>query len=178
MLMAVIVTSVNVLTFTPLAHLLWFAFPLIIWLVMKYINRNRVPAPVSLVGTLVRKTWYTILAFALVYSIIAVVWNRILLVYESPDVYLCAGMHITPTVVTLLAVAVCITGLILKKSSLVWFGLLSFMILRCGFFSIILGRLLSPTEFAKLGLIRPCDYIFLFALVGLTLPGWMLIRKK
>ena len=35
MLMAVIVASVNWLTLTPLAHLLWFAFPLIIWLVMK-----------------------------------------------------------------------------------------------------------------------------------------------
>ena len=178
MLMSVIVASVNLLTRMPIAHLLWFAFPLIIWLVMKYINRNRVLVPESFVGTLVRKTWYTILTFALVYSVVAVVWNRYLIVYESPDVYLCAGMHITPTVVTLLAVAVSITGLILKKSSLVWFGLLSFMILRCGFFSLILGRLLSPTEFGKLSLIRPCDYIFLFALVGLMLPGWMLIRRK
>ena len=174
MIMSVIVASANLLSWTPLFHLLWFAFPLVLWLVMKYINRNRVPVPESLVGTLVRKTWYTILTFALVYSVISVVWNRYLVVYESPNVYLCAGMHITPTVVTLLAVAVSITGLILKKSSLIWFGLLSFIILRCGFFSLILGRLLSPTEFAKLGLIRPCEYIFLFALVGLTLPGLML----
>ena len=178
MIMSVIVASANLLSWTPLFHFLWFAFPLVLWLVMKYINRNRVPVPESFVGTLVKKTWYTILTFALVYSVVAVVWNRYLIVYESPDVYLCAGMHITPTVITLLAVAVSITGLILKKSSLVWFGLLSFMILRCGFFSLILGRLLSPTEFGKLSLIRPCDYIFLFALVGLTLPGWMLIRKK
>ena len=178
MIMSVIVASINILTLSPLAHLLWFALPVVIWLVMKYINRNRVPVPESFVGTLVRKTWYTILTFALVYSVIAVVWNWILQVYEGPDVYLHAGMHITPTVITLLAVAVSITGLILKKRSLVWFGLLSFMILRCGFFSLILGRLLSPTEFGKLSLIRPCDYIFLFALVGLTLPGWMLIRKK
>ena len=178
MIMSVIVASANLLSWTPLFHLLWFALPVVIWLVMKYVNRNRVPVPESLVGTLVKKTWYTILTFALVYSVVAVVWNRYLVVYESPDVYLCAGLHITPTVVTLLAVAVSITGLILKKSSLVWFGLLSFMILRCGFFSLILGRLLSPTEFGKLSLIRPCDYIFLFALVGLTLPGWMLIRKK
>ncbi|MBQ4228283.1 MAG: hypothetical protein II675_00560, partial [Bacteroidaceae bacterium] len=145
MIMSVIVASINILTLSPLAHLLWFALPVVIWLVMKYINRNRVPVPESFVGTLVKKTWYTILTFALVYSVIAVVWNRYLVVYESPDVYLCAGMHITPTVITLLAVAVSITGLILKKSSLVWFGLLSFIILRCGFFSLILGRLLSPT---------------------------------
>jgi hypothetical protein len=177
MIMSVIVASANLLSWTPLFHLLWFALPVVIWLVMKYVNRNRVPVPESLVGTLVKKTWYTILTFALVYSVVAVVWNRYLVVYESPDVYLCAGMHITPIVVTLLGVAVCITGLILKKSSLVWFGLLSFMILRCGFFSLILGRLLSPTEFGKLSLIRPCDYIFLFALVGLMLPGWMLKRE-
>ncbi|MBO7612780.1 MAG: hypothetical protein J6S81_03035, partial [Treponema sp.] len=103
MLMAVIVASVNWLTWTPLAHLLWFAFPVVIWLVMKYINRNRVPAPVSLVGTLVRKTWYTILAFSLVYVVIATVWNIVLQHYESPEVFLHAGMHITPTVITLLA---------------------------------------------------------------------------
>ena len=177
MLMAVIVAGVNLLSRTPLAHLLWFALPVVIWLVMKYVNRNRVPVPESLVGTLVRKTWYTILAFALVYSVIAFVWNSVLQVYESPEVFLHAGMHITPTVITLLAVAVSITGLILKRSSLVWFGLLSFVILRCGIFSLLLGRLLSPTEFVKLSLIRPCGFIFLFALVGLMLPGWMLKRE-
>ena len=178
MIMSVIVASINILTLSPLAHLLWFAFPLVLWLVMKFIKRNRVPVPESFVGTLVKKTWYTILAFALVYLVIATVWNRCLQVYEGYEVFLHAGMRIKPIIITLLAVAVSITGLILKKRSLVWFGLLSFMILRCGFFSLILGRLLSPTEFGKLSLIRPCDYIFLFALVGLTLPGWMLIRKK
>ncbi len=178
MLMSVIVAGVNLLTRTPIAHLLWFALPVVIWLVMKRINRNRVPVPESLVGTLVKKTWYTILAFALVYVVIATVWNIVLQHYESPDVYLHAGMHITPTVITLLAVAVSITGLILKKRSLVWFGLLSFVILKCGLFSVLFVRLLSPTEFAKLSLIRPCEFIFLFALVGLTLPGWMLKKQK
>lgn len=177
MLMAVIVASANLLSWTPLFHLLWFALPVVIWLVMKYVNRNRVPVPESLVGTLVKKTWYTILAFALVYSVIAVVWNRVLQVYESPEVFLYAGMHITPTVITLLAVAVSITGLILKKRSLVWFGFLSFVILKCGLFSVLLGRLLPPTEFVKLSLIQPCGFIFLFALVGLMLPGWMLKRE-
>ena len=178
MIMSVIVASANLLSWTPLFHLLWFALPVVIWLVMKYINRNRVPVPESLVGTLVKKTWYTILAFALVYSVIATVWNTCLQVYEGYEVFLHAGMHITPTVITLLAVAVSITGLILKRNSLVWFGFLSFVILKCGFFSVLLGRLLPPTEFAKLSLIQPCGFIFLFALVGLMLPGWMLIRRK
>ena len=177
MIMSVIVASANLLSWTPLFHLLWFAFPLVLWLVMKYINRNRVPVPESFVGTLVKKTWYTILAFSLVYVVIATVWNIVLQHYESPEVFLYAGMHITPTILTLLAVAVSMTGLILKKGTLVWFGFLSFVILKCGLFSVLLGRLLPPTEFAKLSLIQPCGFIFLFALVGLMLPGWMLKRE-
>ena len=177
MIMSVIVASINILTLSPLAHLLWFALPVVIWLVMKYINRNRVPVPESLVGTLVKKTWYTILAFALVYSVIATVWNGCLQVYEGYEVFLHAGMHITPTVITLLAVAVSITGLILKRNSLVWFGLLSFVILRCGLFSVILSRLLPPDVLGRLSLIQPCGLIFLFALVGLMLPGLMLKRE-
>lgn len=178
MIMSVIVASANLLSWTPLFHLLWFALPVVIWLVMKRINRNCVPVPESFVGTLVRKTWYTILAFALVYVVIATVWNIVLQHYESPEVFLHAGMHITPTILTLLAVAVSMTGLILKKSALVWFGLLSFVILRFGLFSVIISRVLPPTALTKLSLVRPCELIFLFALVGLMLPGWMLIRRK
>ena len=176
MLMAVIVASANLLSWTPLFHLLWFALPVVIWLVMKYVNRNRVPVPESFVGTLVRKTWYTILAFALVYVVIATVWNIVLQHYESPEVFLYAGMHITPTILTLLAVAVSMTGLILKKSALVWFGLLSFVILRFGLFSVMISRLLPPDVLGRLSLVRPCELIFLFALVGLMLPGLLLWR--
>ena len=177
MIMSVIVASANLLSWTPLFHLLWFAFPLVLWLVMKYINRNRVPVPESFVGTLVRKTWYTILAFSLVYVVIATVWNIVLQHYESPEVFLYAGMHITPIIITLLAVAVSMTGLILKISTLVWFGLLSFVILRFGLFSVMISHLLPPDVLGRLSLVRPCELIFLFALVGLMLPGWMLKRE-
>ena len=177
MIMSVIVASANLLSWTPLFHLLWFALPVVIWLVMKRINRNSVPVPESFVGTLVRKTWYTILAFSLVYVVIATVWNIVLQHYESPEVFLYAGMHITPIIITLLAVAVSMTGLILKKSALVWFGLLSFVILRFGLFSVMISHLLPPDVLGRLSLVRPCELIFLFALVGLMLPGWMLKRE-
>lgn len=177
MITALVVASTNLLSWTPLFHLLWFALPVVIWLVMKRINRNSVPVPESFVGTLVRKTWYTILAFSLVYVVIATVWNIVLQHYESPEVFLHAGMHITPTILTLLAVAVSMTGLILKKSALVWFGLLSFVILRFGLFSVMISRLLPPDVLGRLSLVRPCELIFLFALVGLMLPGWMLKKE-
>jgi len=177
MIMSVIVASANLLSWTPLFHLLWFALPVVIWLVMKRINRNRVPVPESFVGTLVRKTWYTTLAFALVYGVVATIWNQVLCRFESPEVSSRVAMHIVPTLLTLLAVAVSMTGLILKKRALVWFGLLSFVIFRFGVFWILCARLLPFNVIGRLSLIRPCELIFLFALVGLMLPGWMLKKE-
>lgn len=177
MIMAVIVASVNYLTWTLLAHLLWFALPAIIGLVMRRGGRRRVPVPESFVGTLVRKTWYTILAFALVYGVVATIWNQVVCRFESPEVSSRIAMHIVPTLLTLLAVAVSMTGLILKKRALVWFGLLSFVIFRFGIFWILCARLLPFNVLGRLSLVRPCELIFLFALVGLMLPGWMLKKE-
>lgn len=177
MIMAIIVASVNYLTWTPLFHLLWFALPAVVGLVMRRGRRNCVPVPESFVGTLVRKTWYTILAFALVYGVVAFIWNQVLYRFESPEVSSRIAMHIVPTILTLLAVAVSMTGLILKKRALVWFGLLSFVIFRFGIFWILCARLLPFNVLGRLSLVRPCELIFLFALVGLMLPGWMLKRE-
>ena len=174
MIMAIIVASVNYLTWTPLAHLLWFALPAVVGLIMRRGRRNRVPVPESFVGTLVRKTWYTTLAFALVYAVVTFIWNQVIYRFESPEVSSRIAMHIVPTILTLLAVAVSMTGLILKKRALVWFGLLSFVIFRFGVFWILCARLLPPDVLGRLSLVRPCELIFLFALVGLMLPGWML----
>ena len=68
-------------------HLLWFVLPLVIWVVMKFINRGRAHVPENLVGTLVRKTWYTVFTFAIVYTIFAAVLNRIMICYFEIEVY-------------------------------------------------------------------------------------------
>ena len=162
-------------------HLLWFVLPLVIWVVMKFINRGRAHVPESLVGTLVRKTWYTIFTFAIVYTIFAAVWNKVIACYYGPEVYSQCSMHVTSFLILLLSVAVSITGHILKKRKLVWFGtlggLLIFILYKTGLIArIILGFFPMPT-YVKLSMITPCEYIFLFALIGLTLPGWMLKRQ-
>lgn len=162
-------------------HLLWFVLPLIIWVVMKFINRGRPHVPESLVGTLVRKTWYTIFTFAIVYAIFAAVWNKIMAAYYGPEAYAQNHMPVTSIVVILLAVGVSITGHILKKRKLVWFGtlggLLIFMFYRIGIIWKIMCSFLPITTAVKFSMITPCEYIFLFALIGLTLPGWMLKRQ-
>jgi len=163
-------------------HLLWFVLPLIIWVVMKFINRGRAHVPESLVGTLVRKTWWTIFTFAIVYTIFAAVWNRVMAVYYSPEVYAQNHMPVTSIVIILLAVGVSITGHILKKRKLVWFGtlggLLIFILYKIGVSWIIVGHLLPLTTAVKVSMIQPSEYIFLFALIGLTIPGWMLKKSK
>lgn len=163
-------------------HLLWFALPLIIWVVMKFINRGRAHVPESLVGTLVRKTWWTVFTFAIFYAVFAAVWNRVLICYYGPEVYNQSHMHVTSFLILLLSVGVSITGHILKKRKLVWFGtlggLLIFMFYKIGVSWIIVGHLLPITTAVKLSMITPCEYIFLFALIGLTLPGWMLKKSK
>ena len=159
-------------------HLLWFVLPLIIWVVMKFINRGRAHVPENLVGTLVRKTWYTIFTFAIVYTIFAAVWNKVIACYYGPEVYSQCSMYVTSFLILLLSVGVSITGHILKKRKLVWFGtlggLLIFILFKTGIIGrIILGFFPMPT-YVKLSMITPCEYIFLFALIGLTIPGWML----
>ena len=178
---AVVVALINYFTFTPLGHLLWFALPLFIWLAMRYVNRERVPAPESLMGTLVRKTWYTIFTFALVYSIFALIWNNMVVRLYPPDVFVQVGMRIKPIIILLMSVAICITGHILKKRKLVWLGiaggLLIFIISQIGIIGWIYYHIFPLSAIGKLSLITNCEYIFLFALIGLTIPGWMLKRE-
>ena len=163
-------------------HLLWFVLPLIIWVVMKIINRGRPHVPENLIGTLVRKTWWTVFTFAIVYAIVAVVWNQVMIRYNGIEAYNRSRMYITPTVILLLSVAVSITGHILKKRKLVWFGtlggLLIYILYHSGVFAMIVFRLLPIETAIKVAMIQPCEYIFLFALIGLTLPGWMLKKSK
>ena len=163
-------------------HLLWFVLPLVIWVVMKFINRGRAHVPENLVGTLVRKTWYTVFTFAIVYTIFAAVLNRIMICYFEIEVYNRYQMHVTPFLILLLAVGVSITGHILKKRKLVWFGtlggLLIFILYKTGLIARIIWGFFPMPTYVKLSMITPCEYIFLFALIGLTLPGWMLKKSK
>ena len=99
-----------------------------------------------------------------------------------PDVSVHAVMHITSFLILLLSVGVSITGHILKKRKLVWFGtlggLLIFILYKTGIIARIVLWLFPMPTFVKLSMITPCEYIFLFALIGLTIPGWMLKKSK
>ena len=178
--MAIVVALINYFSFSPLGHLLWLALPFIIWWVLRK-KKERVDAPVSLVGTLVGKTWWTFAYFALGYAVLANIWNYIMARMYSPDEYIGIHMPITPMVILLMAMAVSITGHILKSRWLVWFGIIAGLLVAISNHvagTIILARLFPPHVVGWLSSINPCSIVFLFAFIGLMLPGLMLKKQK
>ena len=182
---AVVVALINYFTFNAggmfpgsWGHFLWFALPFFIMLALRYIDKGN--APVSLVGTHVRKTWWTFATFALIYAVYVVIWNRIMFQMNGPEVYPWLHRQASSIIILLMAMAVSITGQILKIRWLVWLGILGWLLIYMvmGLSDYILVRILTPSEWARVSVINPCPSIFLFAFIGLTLPGLILKRQK
>ena len=188
--MAVVVAMVNIAAvnngFSPLGHLLWFVLPVVIWLAMRKINnKERVHAPESFVASLVGKTWWTFGVLVLGFFILANVWN-VLIVHLATDVEpvvaVSQQVKITPVIILLMAMAISITGHILKSNWLVWFGIIGGLVVAVGDYAGIISAILARTCSIKtVGVwhfVSPCLSVFLFALIGLMLPGLMLKRQK
>lgn len=77
--MAIVVAAVNLILFENgyggLGHLLWLLLPAVIWLASRQSNKDHEPAPVSIIGKLVGKTWLTFAIFALGFFIFSTIWN-------------------------------------------------------------------------------------------------------
>ena len=182
---AVVAALINYFTFNAggmfpgwWGHFLWFVLPFFIMLALRYIDKGN--APVSLVGTHVRKTWWTFATFALIYAVYVVIWNRIMFQMNGPEVYPWLHRQASSIIILLMAMAVSITGQILKIRWLVWLGILGWLLIYMvmGLSDYILVRILTPSEWARVSFINPCPSIFLFAFIGLTLPGLILKRQK
>ena len=184
MAMSVVVAVFNIVScnngMTSLGHLLWFLLPLIIWVAMR--NTNKEKAPVSFVGSLVGKTWWTFAAFTIGYFILAIVWNFIIGRLCTPSEYAIVHIPIAPVIILLMAMAVSITGHILKSKWLVWFGIIGGLLVAfadtVGLVGNFLAHFYTLQTVGMWHCILPCPSVFLFALVGLTLPGWMLKKQQ
>ena len=182
MAMSIVIAITNYLTKTSLGHLLWFVLPLvIIWAQKK--NNVREHAPVSLIGTLVGKTWWTFATFTLVFFFITIIWNSVAVRLYAPDAYMRLRIRVTPIIVLLMGMTVTINGHILRSRWLVAFGLIA-GIGTClwewmGISQVLFTRMIgSPSE---LGLVTPilhCFTYLLFAFFGMALPGYLLKRQS
>ena len=166
-----------------LGNLLWLMLPVIIKLILRD-TYEKTHAPVSLVGTLVKNTWWTFAAFAITYFIIAIFWN-VMASRIAPDVN---RMPIYPVIILLMGMAISMTGQILKHKWLTWFGiiggLLAIVSKQSGIviwfiFSCLSGFVDDPLALAGyLFYDEYCLAVFLLALVGLMLPGLMLKKQS
>ena len=179
MAMSIIIAITN----SSLGHLLWFVLPLvIIWAQKK--NKEREHVPVSLIGSLVGKTWWTFAAFTLVFFLVSLIWNAVATRLYEPEVYLHLYIKVTPIIVPLMGMTVTITGHILRSRWLVVFGIIAgigtFLWEWLGIGSVLLFRLAgtTPSEAGLFHPILPCLTFLLFALFGLALPGYLLKRQS
>lgn len=187
MSMAILVGIVNILVASNglmgIGHLLWFILPIIIWLFSRKHNKEHAKAPVSLVGTMVAKTWSTFAIFVLGFFASAIIFNFIAGHILPPSEYAVVNLKVAPIIVLLMGMAITITGHILKQRWLVVFGIIGG--LGCfGWETLeISQRLLivfggvTPAGMALVSFVIPCFTIFLFALVGLTIPG-LIVKKQ
>ncbi len=181
---AVTVALVNGLSGSPLGRLLWLVLPIIIWLIMRIHDKKQVQAPVSLVGTLVSKTWWTFGGIVIGFYLFALIWNYLASrLFDNPATAVQAMVTITPVIILLMGMAVAITGHILKRRWLVLFGIIGGLLVAfCGYSGVVSAIIVHSNASVKtiitLHLIQPCVYVFLFSLIGLVIPGWMLKKQN
>lgn len=181
---AAMVALANGLSASPLGHLLWLVLPIIIWLIMRIHNKKQIQAPVSLVGTLVVRTWWSFGGIVIGFYLFALIWNFLVMrLYDDLATATQAMVAITPVIILLMGMAVAITGHILKRRWLVLFGILGGLLVAfCEYSGIIRAIIVYSVASVKtiivFSLITPCLSIFLFSLIGLVIPGWMLKKQN
>ena len=188
MSMSILVGIVNIVAanngMMGIGHLLWFVLPVIIWLFSRHSNKERAKAPVSLVSTMVAKTWSTFAIFVLCFFATAVIFGFITSRLLPLDNCAVINIKVTPIIVLLMGMSITITGHILKQRWLVIFGIIGG--LGCFMWETldISQRLLmvfgsmTVTEIGVITFVIPCITVFLFALVGLTIPGLIVKRQR
>ena len=147
-------------------------------------DRKQAQVPVSLVGTLVGRTWWTFGSIVIGFYLFALIWNFMALrLFDDHTTAALAMVTITPVIILLTGMAVAITGHILKRRWLVLFGILGGLLVAFCEYSGVIGSIIaysgaSVKTIIVFNLITPCLSVFLFSLIGLVIPGWMLKKQN
>ena len=188
---AVLVVLINIITMSQgmvgVGHLLWFALPVVIWMLSRKYIKDREHAPVSIVSSMIAKTWITFGYFGTGFFIIAVIWGILAPHLMSPSEYMASQIRVAPVIVLLMGMAITMTGHILKQRWLVTFGIVAgllcfawehFHVGEAIVMNLAFVESPSPLTAAAINSSLPCLTIFIFALVGLLLPGMMLKKQN
>ena len=180
--MAILITTCVLLTGNMIFYLLYGLIPVLVIGIDRYIKRDKPKAPVSLVGSMVDKTWQTFGIFTLSFCVFAILFDYLMGRTESPEVYVRIAIHPFRVILLMMGMAITITGYILKSRWLVWCGIIGgiggFIWESFSVSNFFLGRFFDVASFNSYSHIPPCIMVLVFSFVGLTLPGWMLKKQK
>ena len=178
--MAILIGILIYLTSNTAWYLLYVLLPVVIFVADRYAKRDRPKVPVSLVGSMVDKTWQTFGIFVLSYFVFGILYNVLMAHFEQPDVYSRLAIHPLRVVLLLMGMTITVNGYILKSRWMVWCGIVGGIggfIWESFFVAETLAARLMITSAHYVGVVHgiiPAIIVALLAFIGLTLPGMKL----
>lgn len=168
-------------------HLLYVLVPVLVIGIERYVKRNKPKVPDSFIGTMVDKTWLTFGIFVFSFFVLSFLFNRLMLhdalVADNMQVFFQNRINPVRIVLLMMGMAVTINGYTLKSKWMVWCGIIGgiggfFWESFCVTQTLIAWSGLPFDYYWTAQAIAPNLIMAVFTFIGLTLPGWMLIKHK
>ena len=179
---AIIVIIGTLLTHNWVFYLLYMLIPIFIWAIERHVKRNKPKVPASFISNMVDKTWQTFGIFVVAFFVLTILFNNLMFydaqVADNMQVYFQNRIEPVRIILLLMGMAVTINGYILKSKWMVWCGIIGGL---GGYFwqaFCVTGTLAANTNMGALYVIIPNPMMAVFTFIGLTLPGWMLVRSQ
>lgn len=179
---AIIVIIGTLLTNNWLFYLLYMLIPVFIWAIERYVKRNKPKVPASVISTMVDKTWQTFGIFVVAFFVLSILFNNLMLhdalLFDNMQIFFQNRIEPVRIILLMMGMAVTINGYILKNRWMVWCGIIGGL---GGFFweaFHVTQTLACWFDMSVLNAITPNLLMAIFPFIGLTLPGWMIVRNK
>ena len=179
---AIIVTIGTLLTNNWLFYLLYMLIPIFIWAIERYVKRNKPKVPASIISNMVDKTWQTFGIFVVPFFVLTILFNNLMLhdalSLDNMQVYFQNRIDPVRVILLMMGMAVTINGYILKNRWMTWCGIIGGL---GGFFweaFHFTQTLACWLDMNILNAITPNLLMAVFPFIGLTLPGWMIVKYQ
>ena len=179
---AIIVTIGTLLTNNWLFYLLYMLIPIFIWAIERYVKRNKPKVPASIISNMVDKTWQTFGIFVVPFFVLTILFNNLMLhdalSLDNMQVYFQNRIDPVRVILLMMGMAVTINGNILKNRWMTWCGIIGGL---GGFFweaFHVTQTLACWLDMNILNAITPNLLMAVFPFIGLTLPGWMIVKYQ
>ena len=179
---AIIVIIGTLLTNNWLFYLLYMLIPVFVWAIERYVKRNKPKVPASVISNMVDKTWQTFGIFVVLFFVLSTLFNNLMLhdalSIDNMQVYFQNRIEPVRTILLMMGMAVTINGYILKNRWMVWCGIIGGL---GGFFweaFHVTQTLANWFDMSVLNAITPNLLIAILPFIGLTLPGWMIVKHQ